>query len=92
MIAGDEHALLQFAIEQAEKFEHARPVGLAPFGHLRFHVLHGRMQMAKDRRHRLVEIELHAPVPHLHQRLLGGAAPEQRRLRTQSLEIAADRD
>src|SRR5687767_3885923 len=57
VIARDEHAVSQFAIEQREEFEHAWPVRLAPFGDLRLHLLHGRMQMAKHRRNRLIEIE-----------------------------------
>jgi hypothetical protein len=50
------------------------------------------MQVAEHRRDRLIEVELDAPVPHLDQGLLEGAAAEQRRLRAQTLEVPADRN
>src|SRR5256885_2781318 len=80
VIARDEHAILQLAVEQREKLEHARAVRLAPFRDLRLHVLHRRMQVAKHRRDGLIEIEFDAPVPHLDQRLLHRTAAEQRRV------------
>src|ERR1044071_3444376 len=39
VITRDEHAVLQLAVEQREKFEYARTVRLAPFGDLRLHPL-----------------------------------------------------
>ena len=92
MIAGNEQAVPQFAIEEGQEIERARLVGLAPFGHLLLHILHGRMQVAKNGGHRCIEIELDAAVPHLDQRLFLAAASEQGRLGPQSLEVAADRD
>ena len=91
MVAGDVEPVLQFAIEQCQELDDPRLVGLSPLGHLVLHLAHGRMQVAKHRGYRLVEVELHAAVPHLDQRLLLAAAAEQRRLRAQPLEIPADR-
>ena len=91
LLSGDIRPLFQFAIEEAQKFEHARLVGFAPRRHLRIdHHLHGRMQMLKQVRHGKVQMELDAPAPHFDQRAVQRAAAEQWRLGLQRLEIAAD--
>ena len=55
-------------------------------------LLHRRMQMLEYARHRQEQVQLDAPVPHFDQRGLERAAPEQRRIGLQRLEIAADGD
>src|SRR5262245_17007041 len=50
------------------------------------------MRIAKDMGDRKQEMQLEPPVPHLDARHLERAAPEQRRLRLQRLEVAADCD
>ena len=81
----------KLAIEQRQEGDRPRLVGLAPFRDLILHLPHRRVEMPEHRGDRLIEVELDTPVPHFNQRLLPAAAPEQRRLRAQALEIAADR-
>src|SRR5215211_961290 len=91
VIAGHIELILQFTIHDAEELDDTRFVDLGPFGQLRgLQLLHGRVRVAEYIRYRRQEVELHAPVPHLDQRLFFRPAPEQRRLRPQALEVAAD--
>src|SRR5215211_2012325 len=92
-IPRNKRAVLQLVVENGDELLDARLVGLSPRRHLRhFHLLHCRVQVAKDMRNRKQQVQLEAAIPHLDARKLQRAASEQRRIGLERLEVAADRD
>ena len=93
-ISGNERPIGELAVEHLDRFDHPRPVGLAPFGHLRL-LEHGGtgMQVPEDHGDGKHQVEFDATLPHFRRAPCRGVShAEQRRIGLNFLEIPANRD
>ena len=91
--AGDKSPVAQDVVENRHVAQRPRAIGRRPVGDLRLLELRRmRVRVAENLGDRQEEMPLDAPLPHLNRRPFERRRAEQVRLRTQFLDIAADRD